>query len=330
MGDEAATASDQTAADAPTDPLEAGAPTEPLPADASAEPLPADASEEPLPADAPAEPLPADGLDPALSADGALEAQPGEGAGALSTALLDIVELLAVGGPVVGILLAMSVFALGIVIAKAWHLSTAKLGPERAAAAALELFRRADAPAALAQARQGRGPTARVLAATLEEALRGMPEDRLRETAWTAGASAASELRAWLRPLEVIAALAPLLGLFGTVLGMISAFAALEQGGSRVDPAVLSGGIWTALLTTAVGLAVAMPSVVAFNWFERRIEREEERIDIVMASFFSGAAVPRGVVRPDASSADGTRPDPTSTEASRYAPPGFAPAAAGE
>jgi biopolymer transport protein ExbB len=56
-----------------------------------------------------------------------------------------------------------------------------------------------------------------------------------------------------------------LLGLFGTVLGMVEAFRQLELAGSQVDPAVLSGGIWQALLTTAVGLAVAIPAVLAHN-----------------------------------------------------------------
>lgn len=71
-----------------------------------------------------------------------------------------------------------------------------------------------------------------------------------------------------------MAQLAPLLGLFGTVLGMISAFQALQQAGAQVDPSILAGGIWVALLTTAVGLAVAMPTSVALSWFEVRMEAD--------------------------------------------------------
>ena len=73
--------------------------------------------------------------------------------------------------------------------------------------------------------------------------------------------------------LEVIAITAPLIGLFGTVLGMIEAFKAMEMAGSQVNPAVLSGGIWKALLTTAVGLAVAIPANLMNTWFERRNEK---------------------------------------------------------
>jgi biopolymer transport protein ExbB len=76
-----------------------------------------------------------------------------------------------------------------------------------------------------------------------------------------------------MRALELIAAVAPLLGLLGTVFGMIEAFRALEQAGSQVDPSLLSGGIWAALLTTAAGLSIAIPTLMAFHWFDRTLER---------------------------------------------------------
>ena len=76
------------------------------------------------------------------------------------------------------------------------------------------------------------------------------------------------------RLLDSVAQLAPLLGLFGTVLGMIEAFQALQDAGSQVDPSLLAGGIWVALLTTAVGLAVAMPTSVVLAWFESRMQAE--------------------------------------------------------
>ncbi|MCE8471205.1 MotA/TolQ/ExbB proton channel family protein, partial [Rhodovulum sulfidophilum] len=67
---------------------------------------------------------------------------------------------------------------------------------------------------------------------------------------------------------ELIAVIAPLLGLLGTVLGMIDAFQALQSAGAAADPADLAGGIWEALLTTAAGMAVAIPAAVALSWFE--------------------------------------------------------------
>jgi biopolymer transport protein ExbB len=90
-----------------------------------------------------------------------------------------------------------------------------------------------------------------------------------------------------LRPLEVIANLSPLLGLMGTVLGMISAFQNMEGAGNQVDPSVLSGGIWQALLTTAVGLAVAIPVVAAYNWLDRKVERISSRMNNKVTRVFT-------------------------------------------
>ena len=96
-----------------------------------------------------------------------------------------------------------------------------------------------------------------------------------------------NQLKLLLRPLEVIANLAPLLGLLGTVLGMIVAFQNMEAAGSRVDPSVLSGGIWQALLTTAVGLAVAIPTVAVHSWLERRVERVAAAINDAVTQVFT-------------------------------------------
>ena len=81
------------------------------------------------------------------------------------------------------------------------------------------------------------------------------------------------EARSGLRALVVIATVAPLLGLLGTVLGMIGAFQALQESGARADPSALAGGIWEALLTTAAGMAVAIPAAVALSWFEGLADR---------------------------------------------------------
>jgi biopolymer transport protein ExbB len=91
----------------------------------------------------------------------------------------------------------------------------------------------------------------------------------------------------YLRPLEVIATLAPLLGLLGTVLGMIEAFKAMEAAGSQVDPAVLSGGIWQALLTTAVGLGVAIPVSLIHSILERQAEHKTHLLQDQLGQIFT-------------------------------------------
>src|SRR3546814_15805260 len=87
---------------------------------------------------------------------------------------------------------------------------------------------------------------------------RDLPEAMVREEVMRCGNEALEGLRVQLGALEVIGSVSPLLGLFGTVLGMIEAFRQLAEAGSQVSPAILSAGIWEALLTTAVGLAVAI------------------------------------------------------------------------
>ena len=87
------------------------------------------------------------------------------------------------------------------------------------------------------------------------------------------GSARIRDMESWLRGLSAIAHLSPLLGLLGTVMGMIEAFMQIERVGSQVDPAVLSGGIWEALLTTAFGLAVAIPAMAAYFYLEGEVDR---------------------------------------------------------
>ena len=72
--------------------------------------------------------------------------------------------------------------------------------------------------------------------------------------------------------MEVIATISPLMGLLGTVVGMVKAFNKVAQYKGQVDPSLLAGGIWEALLTTAAGLALAIPVVIMLNYFERKVD----------------------------------------------------------
>ncbi len=95
-----------------------------------------------------------------------------------------------------------------------------------------------------------------------------------------------AETRAGLKFLELIATIAPLLGLLGTVLGMIAAFQAMQDAGVRSDPADLAGGIWEALLTTAAGMAVAIPATMAVSWLESQIDRLRLDLEDVATRIF--------------------------------------------
>lgn len=186
---------------------------------------------------------------------------------------LQLPEWFISGGATMWVLALLSVIALATFISKI--LQFARIRPDNS--------RQADQ--LLSAIRQGK-PTSKPgkLTSPIDRVLWQCWENRnLDEAAWQEESlrlarSGLDELRGGLRVLEVISAIAPLLGLLGTVFGMIGAFQALEMAGSQVDPSILSGGIWEALLTTAAGLTVAIPTLAAFHWADRSIEQCREKM----------------------------------------------------
>ncbi|AHE97450.1 MotA/TolQ/ExbB proton channel family protein [Thioalkalivibrio paradoxus] len=212
-------------------------------------------------------------------------------------------RFLDLGGPVVVILLGMSVFALAVILTKLAHFSGLRIEQQRVVEKALSLYRSGRTRDAIRRAERSPNPAAQMLARGLNGVQRGLPQHTIREEMVRYGNVALQDLRSGLRPLEVIGSLAPLLGLFGTVVGMIKAFQALEQAGAQVDVTVLSGGIWEALLTTAVGLAVAIPVVAVLTWLEGRVERIGHRMDDLVTRLFTEDLF-TGSVRPNADGDD--------------------------
>lgn len=179
-------------------------------------------------------------------------------------------ELLALGGPVVGILIIMSVITLATTLYKLWQFATCGVGRHKVLSDALAFWEAGDWQSARARLGQSRS----YLAPLVDVAMQA-PETRDLDARLDAEAGLAlARLERGFRLLDTIAQLAPLLGLFGTVLGMIEAFQSLQTAGSSVDPSILAGGIWVALITTAVGLAVAMPTSMVLAWLESRTARE--------------------------------------------------------
>ena len=197
-------------------------------------------------------------------------------------------QLYQTGGPVVAVLLLMSVVGLAIILAKSMQFAINRIHRFKEARAAVDLFLSGDREAARAMVSRTRAPAARLTALAIH-GLTAAPLDdrRLREELTRVGNDELRALRGGLRPLELIASLAPLLGLLGTVLGMIEAFQAMEREGSGVSPAVLSGGIWQALTTTAVGLGVAIPAVASLSWLESRVERLGQEMDSLVTRLFT-------------------------------------------
>jgi len=210
----------------------------------------------------------------------------------LQQTLAPLIDLAGNGGPVLLVLALMSIAALTIVLAKLWQFTWLRLTAREPVESALSSWYHNDPDAALATIGSSRQPSARLVAL----AIRGLQHasaqsaarlELLREELARMATAQLEQLRSWLRALEVIATLSPLLGLLGTVLGMIEAFRQLATAGSQVDPALLSGGIWQALLTTAAGLSVAIPAVLLHSWLERRVERCAQRMEDAVTRVFT-------------------------------------------
>ncbi|WP_430415647.1 MotA/TolQ/ExbB proton channel family protein [Marinobacter adhaerens] len=184
-----------------------------------------------------------------------------------------VADFLLLGGPVVWLLGIFSVVALTFVLAKLFQLAVLQPGNGKVVKQALSHFASGERNQAAMLVKGGRRIREQLLGRLLSQIENAdLSLEALRQESTRQARLAVSKLASYLRPLEVIATLAPLLGLFGTVLGMIEAFQAMEAAGRQVNPSVLSGGIWKALLTTAVGLAVAIPVSLAHSWLERKAE----------------------------------------------------------
>ncbi|MGR3697555.1 MAG: MotA/TolQ/ExbB proton channel family protein, partial [Roseovarius sp.] len=190
------------------------------------------------------------------------------GAGAMIARLEGVI---AMGGPVIALIAVLSVGTLAVILYKLWQFRASGVGRHRALRAAVAEWDRGAAPAA----RQTLATSQSYLAPVMARAFVADPQDGAATRRLMAEAEARfARLERGFRFLDTVAQVAPLLGLFGTVLGMIEAFQALQSAGAQVDPSLLAGGIWVALLTTAAGLAVAMPASVVLSWFEARMAEE--------------------------------------------------------
>ncbi len=178
------------------------------------------------------------------------------------------------GGPAMWAIAALSVFALALIAWKLVSFLAAGVWRRARAERAVAAWVAGDAAWAVETVAPSRSACAR-LVSTAIAAARDPELDRDAAAAETTRIAKRllGEAQTGLRGLEAISTIAPLLGLFGTVLGMISAFQGLETAGARADAAELAGGIWEALLTTAAGMAVAIPAAAALSWYEGVIDR---------------------------------------------------------
>ena len=178
-------------------------------------------------------------------------------------------EIFLKGGPLMYPLLICSMATVAYGIERIYHYSRAgnsKDAPEKIHA----LIECGEADRAQSLAEATPGPVAAVLAEGLR--LRGGDTILMEEAISLAGGRELQRLNKNLHVLELIGRLAPLMGLLGTVMGMMEAFRQVAASKGAVDPSLLAGGIWEALITTVAGLLVAIPAMVLHHFFEDRVK----------------------------------------------------------
>lgn len=165
-------------------------------------------------------------------------------------------------------LVAASIIALAIIGERAWSLRAADIAPRGLLSQVAQEYRRVGANPQLIAGLAAGSPLARIFAAGLRN-VRSSPQI-MREAIDDAGREAAHELERFLPALGTIAAIAPLLGLLGTVIGMIEIFG--SQAPSGGNPLLLAHGISIALYNTAMGLIVAIPSMIFYRYYRAKVD----------------------------------------------------------
>jgi biopolymer transport protein ExbB len=176
-----------------------------------------------------------------------------------------------------------SIVALGIIVERFWSLQRNKILPPELVPQVWKLSREEKLDAMAIRRLKVGSPLGAILAAGLSNSRFG--REIMKESIEEVGRQVAHDLERYLTALGTISAITPLLGLLGTVVGMIKVFSAIMSQGVG-DPGVLAGGISEALITTAAGLAVAIPSLMFHRYFEGRVDdlvlkMEEESLKLI-------------------------------------------------
>ncbi|MBV2093036.1 MAG: MotA/TolQ/ExbB proton channel family protein [Candidatus Thiodiazotropha sp. (ex. Lucinisca nassula)] len=192
-------------------------------------------------------------------------------------------ELVKSGGWLMLPIIACSIAALGIVIERFWSLQRKRVMPEYLMRQILQLHQEEKLNLADLDKLKTSSPLGRILAAGLVN--RNHSKVVMKEAIEEVGRQVVHELERYLNTLGTIASISPLLGLLGTVIGMIKVFSVIVTAGVG-DPGVLAGGISEALITTAAGLSVAIPSLMFHRYFSGLIDQlvigmEEQALKMV-------------------------------------------------
>ena len=198
-------------------------------------------------------------------------------------------ELIFRGGPLMWPIMACSVVAFAIAIERFVFLRRASIASRDFLEAVRQVLRQDRVQDAVAMCGEAEGPLARMVKAGLVRS--GRSREEIREAMEDAGKIEVPRLERFLPGLATCASIAPLLGLLGTVQGMIKCFAAIQFKQGLVNPSDLAGGIGNALITTAAGLVVAIPTIVVYNYFVGRVDGLVVQLEVSAAEVLELVAV---------------------------------------
>jgi biopolymer transport protein ExbB len=218
-----------------------------------------------------------------------------------------VIDYIQKGGLLMWPILACSIVPIAIFAERFFYLHRATIQVGEFLKGLSNLIQRRNFAEALHESAGTPGPVARVIHAALLQ--HAAPRSELREIVQEAGQLEVPKLERFLGMLATLAFLAPLLGLIGTVSGMMEAFSTVAAHGGYATVTELSGGVYKSLLTTAAGLVVATPTFVAYSYLSARVNamlHEMERAGIEIVHLLKDSEAVSGIISFQASSQDMT------------------------
>ncbi len=186
-------------------------------------------------------------------------------------------DALSVGGPALWVIFGISIVLVTVGLWKFWHLIKLGAWNKKQADETLRLWLEEKVEPIDTSLQNIR---AKVLGQTiLAISEKNYSDEMVREECMRLANKELYEARRGLRIIDLIITIAPLIGLLGTVLGMIEAFQALQDSGAQADPSALAGGIWEALLTTAAGMGIAIPASILLSWYDSVVSNIQADIE---------------------------------------------------
>ena len=201
-------------------------------------------------------------------------------------------DLILKAGPFLWPIVIASVIGLAIFLERAQAFLRYRSEHDELVGDVVELAKKGRLDAAANACKVTGGPVANVLG-TLVRAL-NRPKDEREQIVTVSGNKEVRQMERGLRGIAVIARIAPLLGLLGTVVGLVEAFLAVSTMVGPPDPSVLASGIWQALLTTVAGLLVAIPAILSHEWLQSRVDEVSFQMQEAVTEVLAAVGTPAG------------------------------------